>query len=127
MSFTFDPTTDRGRVRLLVADTDQSDPDTQIFEDGEIDAFLSLGNNEVFEAAALACESVAASASRSAIAWRALGQQRIDKRDVPEHYRALADRYREKARSVPAEEIDAMQYNLDAFGDQIGEFVGDEL
>lgn len=127
MAFTFDPTSDRGKVRLLVADTDQATPANQIFEDAEIDAFLSLASDEVFEAAALACESVAASTSRSAIAWRALGQHRIDKRDVPEHYRELAKQYRESARSQPAEEIDAMQYTVDAFGDQIGEFVGDEL
>ena len=54
MAFTYDSTTARGRVRLLVSDTDTATAANQIFDDDEIDAFLALENNEVYAAAAAA-------------------------------------------------------------------------
>ena len=58
MAFTFDPTTDRGRVRLLIQDDDES---YEFYTDAKIDAFLALAEDcegdEVFNAAALALES----------------------------------------------------------------------
>jgi len=58
MSFTFDPTTDRGKVRLLIQD---ADPLYEFYSDAGIDAFLTMGEdcegNTVFHAAALALES----------------------------------------------------------------------
>ena len=61
MAFTYDPTTDRGRVRLLVADTNDADATLQIFTDAEIDAFLDLNDQAVLLAAAMAAESIASS------------------------------------------------------------------
>ena len=40
MAFTYDPTTARGQVRLLVSDTDA---DAEIFSDAEIDLPLAGG------------------------------------------------------------------------------------
>lgn len=124
-SYSFDPTTDRGKVRLLVADTDVGNENKRIFSDAEIDAFLDLENNEVYPAAAAACRSVSASASKSAIAWRAL-DRRIDKKDVPEHFRDLADKYEERAvRGEPAEEVSSMAYEVTGFGVDRTEHEGD--
>jgi hypothetical protein len=39
MSFTYDPTTDLGKVRLLIPDTDSTNP---IFTDAEITAFFQI-------------------------------------------------------------------------------------
>lgn len=58
MAFTFDPTTDRGRVRLLIGDTVSAN---EIFDDASIDAFLDLGASEVLLGAALAAEGIASS------------------------------------------------------------------
>lgn len=55
MAFTYDVNTDRGRVRLLIADTDST---SVLFQDDEIDAFLTLGESNVFLAAAMAIESL---------------------------------------------------------------------
>ena len=55
MAFTYDTTTSRGRVRLLITDTVSA---TQIFNDDEIDTFLTL-EATVFTAAALALETIA--------------------------------------------------------------------
>lgn len=58
MSFDYDPTTDAGKVRLLIADTDSANP---IFQDAEIDAFLSMNGSSVKRAAAAALRTIAAS------------------------------------------------------------------
>lgn len=55
MTFTYDPITSRGRVRLLVADVDSTNA---VFTDDEIDTFLAL-EVDVFTSAALALETIA--------------------------------------------------------------------
>lgn len=57
MAFTYDPATDRGRVRMLTTDRDN---DNQIFQDDEIDAFLDLEGGNIRYAAAMALEAIAA-------------------------------------------------------------------
>lgn len=52
----YDPTTDAGRVRLLINDTNTSD---EIFSDIEIGVFLDLRSNSVFRAAATALRTIA--------------------------------------------------------------------
>lgn len=56
MVFTYDLGTDRGKVRLLIRDTDASEP---IFEDDELNVFLALESSSVKRAAALALETMA--------------------------------------------------------------------
>ena len=62
MAFTYNLTTEAGKVRLLITDTDYTNP---IFEDNEIDVFLSItavdGTNDINLAAAMALETIAAS------------------------------------------------------------------
>lgn len=57
MAFTYDVSTDRGKVRLLITDVQEANP---LFQDAEIDAFLAL-NTSVRLAAAAALEVIAAS------------------------------------------------------------------
>lgn len=54
--FTYDVSTDRGRVRMLCTDRDSANP---IFQDDEIDAFLAIEGSSVRLAAALALETIA--------------------------------------------------------------------
>ncbi|MFA4972446.1 MAG: hypothetical protein WC683_07515 [bacterium] len=56
MAFTYDVSTDRGKVRLLSTDRKAARP---IFDDDEIDAFLAMNGNEVKLAAAAALEQMA--------------------------------------------------------------------
>lgn len=56
MSFSYDVTTDRGKVRLLCTDTNGG---AATFHDDEIDTFLSLESGNVRRAAALALETIA--------------------------------------------------------------------
>lgn len=56
MAFTFDLTTNLGKVRLLIVDKDSANP---IFQDNEIDYFLTAEGSNVKRAAALAYETIA--------------------------------------------------------------------
>jgi hypothetical protein len=58
VAFTYDPSTDVGRVRLLCSDVDSSNP---IFQDEDLDALLGLESGAVRYAAAQALEIMAAS------------------------------------------------------------------
>src|SRR4051812_7906991 len=58
MSFTYDVTTDAGKVRLIITDTDSSLP---IFEDDEIEAYLALKGGRILLAAAQALDTIASS------------------------------------------------------------------
>lgn len=55
----FDVTTPVGKVRLLVADTGGEDGQTFLFVDAEIEAFLSLENQDIYCAAATCLRSIA--------------------------------------------------------------------
>lgn len=56
MSFTFDDSTDAGRVRLLITDVDSANA---IFQDSSIDAFLDMEGGSIRRAAAMALETIA--------------------------------------------------------------------
>lgn len=56
MAFTNDITTDVGKLRLLLVDVDSSNP---IFQDSELEVFLSLKNGNLQRAAALAYRAIA--------------------------------------------------------------------
>lgn len=58
VAITTDPTTDIGKVRLLIADVDEANA---LFEDASIQAFLDLWGGSVFRAAAQAAEAIAVS------------------------------------------------------------------
>jgi hypothetical protein len=125
MAFTFDPTTSRGKVRLLISDTDDVTAANQVFTDAEIDAFLSLEDNEVYAAAAAAAQSMAANASRSAIKYIAERILEIDKQKIPAHFLNLAKMYRERSIAAPGEEIDSADYLIGTFGGDGSEYIGD--
>lgn len=57
MTFTYDTTTDSGKMRLLISDVSS---DNYMFEDDEIAAFLDIGNDNLYWSAALALEVIAA-------------------------------------------------------------------
>jgi len=56
--FTYDTSTNAGKVRLIIMDKNSGDGN-YIFEDDEIDAFLSMESNIVLRAAAMALEAIA--------------------------------------------------------------------
>lgn len=70
MAFTFDVTTDVGKVRLLIPDRVAGEP---IFEDEEIEAILALEDDNVRRAAAMALETIASDQAYTLKAITSLG------------------------------------------------------
>lgn len=105
--FTYDPTTDRGKVRMLITDRN---PATEIFYDGEIDAYLSMMGNNVLRAAALALMTIA---SEEALQLKVIKLLELttDGAKLADSLRALALEYQEKADlAEAAEEGGAFDY-----------------
>lgn len=73
MAFTYDLTTDLGRVRLMAPDRD---PDAPIFQDAEIEAFLAIEGDTKL-AAALALETIASDTAMS-LQWIKAGSVQLD-------------------------------------------------
>ena len=102
--------------------------DRQLFTDAEIDAFLSLENQEVYAAAAMGCRSIAAGVAKSAIRYKAEKMFEIDKKGLPKWYLELAKDYTERATSgEPWEIADSVDYVIDRFGRDLSEYVGQEI
>jgi len=91
--FTYDVTTDRGRVRLLITDRDAAH---EIFNDDEIDAFLSMMSNNVLRAAAVALFQIAANEVLVLKVIKLLELQ-TDGASAAKALRELAKEYQEKA------------------------------
>jgi hypothetical protein len=98
MSFTYDPTTNAGLVRLLITDTNSASP---IFSDAEISAFLSLYSN-VFNASAVALRVIATNQVLvyKVIQWLHL---RTDGAKMADSLLALAKSYDDQAIALDAE------------------------
>jgi hypothetical protein len=101
MAWTFDPTTDRGRVRLLIGDDDTSN---QIFQDASIDAFLSMEGGEVKLGAAAALEAIAA---KQALVQKVMkvGDVTTDGAKLAQALRELAANFRAQVEDAPAFDI----------------------
>ncbi len=121
MSFTYEPGTTRGKVRLLIGDTDG---ESYLFEDAEVDALLALNPN-VYAAAALGCRAVAGDKAKQAVVVGLAGVD-VDRREIAAHYMELARGYEERARTVPVERVDAFDYEVDAAGVDRSRYTGEE-
>jgi hypothetical protein len=88
VSFTYDVTTPRGQVRLLLNDVDAA---TAVFQDAEIDAFLALEGASVKLAAAQAIDT---NATNEALASKVIKdhQQQTDGAKVADAMRKHAQR-----------------------------------
>jgi len=96
MAFTYDITTDRGKVRLLIGDTNAADYQ---FEDDEIDAFLTMASGSLLLAASYALESWAASLTDEYDAEKIGDYSYTNKKAA--NKTALAKKYREEDASTP--------------------------
>lgn len=111
MAFTYDVSTDRGKVRFLITDTD---PDHPIMDDTEIDACLSMAtDSNIYLAAALALDVLANASARKAFYYSILASNfQCDKRKVPEMLREGAKRLREELYLMSAESYETAVSHL---------------
>lgn len=129
MAFTYDPSTDRGKVRRNIGDKDTATAANQMFTDAEIDSFLDSASNDVQLATAYALRAMAADPSMRAIVWRVMSTDgmEIDKSEVGAQLREMASEWEARADNAPAEEIDSFDYDIDTFGDDRSEYIGDPV
>jgi len=128
MAFTYDPTTDRGKVRLAVFDTTGGSSGTSIFSDADIDAFLEQNSDSIWLSAADACRSRAAKLIASSFDLELTGALKLDRRKQSEYWIKLASDYEERATGssdTVKEYIDSVDYNIDIFGRDTSDYVGD--
>ena len=129
MAFTYDPTTDRGKTRLLCWDNKTGTYLTDYnFTDADIDSFLEQNSDSVFLAAASACRTLAVKASAGAFLLTLTGALTLDRREVAKMYNDLADKYERRASSGPdvlTEYVDSFAYDVDLIGNDISEYIGD--
>lgn len=95
MAFNYDPTTDLGRVRLLISDVDDTDTSRQLFNDAEIEAFLAM-NHGVKRAAAAALMAIAGNLAQVLRVIRTQDLQ-TDGQKTADALRALAQSLRAEA------------------------------
>lgn len=93
MTATYDVTSDSGKVRLLISDTNVSDA---FFQDAEIEAFLSLESDNIKMASALALEVFAANEVLVNKKITMLNLT-VEADAVSKELRLIADRFRESA------------------------------
>lgn len=97
MAFSYTPgsTADRDRVRLEIGDVDS---DRALFQDAELDDFLSQEGNSILGSAARACETLAVRFARE-FNFSADGAN-IQKGSITQMYMNQAKRLRRQARST---------------------------
>ena len=107
MAYTYDLTTDRGKVRLAIGDAIENSgprPTGINYSDAEIDYFLDAGS--INGAVALAFETLAGAWSSYAISEKE-GEVSYDAKEVAKQYAARAKQYRRSGGTFVLERQDA--------------------
>ncbi len=90
----------RELLRYLIHDTGAgaTPVEPEVYTDTELDMVIDEVGGGLYDAAVLCYISLASDGARHAIAWKILAQDfEIDKRDIPKHWRAMADDMAERA------------------------------
>ena len=115
------------RVRSLIPDKPDSTQTPQaFFEDAEILDRIEQEGGDLFEAAAQACEIIAMDKAKQALSVSLPTGFSISKTSIPSFFLQRAKMLREKARSIPVEEIDSVEYDVSQFGADLSDYVGDK-
>jgi len=122
---TYDPTQNRGKVRLLIGDW--IDIANLTFSDASIDAFLEQNSDSVWLAAADACRACAALKVNSSFIIDIAGALSLNKTDVVSNWMELSKKYEERATQSAdtiVEYWDSFDVNINHIGMDRSEYVG---
>jgi len=112
MAHTYDVSTSRGQVRLLLDDTVTG---SWTWTDSEIDAFLTLGDQNVFQSAAVGWRNVAAS-FKKLITTRFFGEVYVDPTSARKAAMEMAKEYEELAQADASMQMTQLQQKIDLYG-----------
>ncbi len=130
MAYSLSAGTDEGKVRVLIQDvTSVAVPVIFVdyyFEDVEITALLDLNESDVWAAAADCAFALAARFAKEAIII-GLGKQDIyiDKKKKSEYFLTLGKTLQSKSAGGITEFVDSFNYNVDIYGNDLTEYIGD--
>lgn len=94
MSFTYDASTDIGKVRTLIYDTSTSD---YAFTDEAIQGILDLNSSSIWLTASDLCRSLAAKNAPDAFLVKISTALEVDKKKVAQMFLDLSDKYMTRA------------------------------
>ena len=103
MSFTYNLTTEIGKVRLFTGDKDSA---SYAFEDEEIQKFLELTNHNVYLASADMLRALASSEAKLVKKYK-IGTKSVDKSGIIEALLKQAEALEERAMREPGAIIDS--------------------
>ena len=101
MTWTYDPSTDAGKVRLRISDTDS---DRTVMSDEEITACLDMAGNSIPLAAAMALESIAVNEILCLKVVNLMGAIQTDAASASKVLMALAQKLRDEHTNGPPDE-----------------------
>ena len=102
MSFTYDTSTNIGKVRLLIRDKDSSN---YVFEDEELFLFLDMAGGNTYLASAFALRNIATSEAKLVQKYK-VGTKSVDRAGIVDSLLKLADKYEEMAYTSSGELVD---------------------
>ncbi len=125
MSFSFDPTTDVGVLRVLLEDTAETSSVSAAFSDESLTALLDLNSDDIWFAAADGARALAAKFAKEAISI-GLGREdiRIDKKKKAEYFLELAKSFHVRSGGDVNEYIDSFNIITDSVGRDQSEYIG---
>ncbi len=104
MSFSYDLTTEIGKLRLLLQDIDATNP---IFSDEELGVFLSFGEHDLYLSASEAWLALAGNYAKLA-KRKSISKYSHDLSQIANECREQATYYKEKAELAPADDFAAV-------------------
>ena len=108
------------QLRLQVSDTTVT-AGNYVFEDEELNDFLTRAGSDINMAAAMALRSLAISFAKRAIWYRVNGFE-MDRRDPAKHLREMAAALEASARSVPFEYESVPDHYIDNAGQDLSNY-----
>jgi len=124
MTFSFDSSTDEGKMRSLIDDKVSA---TAIFTDEELTNILDLNAGDVWLATADCCRALAAKYAKEAFVL-GLGKNDIflDRKGKSDYYLKLAQTYSNRSNSDIVEYWDSFNIGISSNGVDNSEYLGDD-
>ena len=124
MAFTLDSSSDEGKLRVLLNDTDSTD---YIFEDDYLTSILDLNSDDIWRAAGDLCRALAAKYAKEAFdLGLGKGDIHLDRRKKAEYYLQLSKTYDSRSDSDMVEYWDSFNINTSSLGTDDSEYIGDD-
>ena len=122
-SYNSDSPGDRDRLRLQIADTTSTG---YVFEDSELDIFLSRSGSDINYASAMACRALAVNHAKRAI-WYKVNGFMMERKDPAKRFLEMAQEFETAAKAAPFEFESITEDHVDSSGRDLGNYSDSEV